>query len=109
MTVTASASDRDLVGELVTAGSCYSAMHAAEESYEIRSRPHFALRVELAEGVWTVLDRRSGIFGSGDSPNEAIVDFNRAVREHRDVLEAQPDLSVDLRAQLDYLRDRLHS
>jgi hypothetical protein len=63
--------------------------------------------IEETDGVWTVRDLETGIFGSGDSELEALRDFRVALDEHRDVLERQPVLSDDLAAQLAYLRFRL--
>jgi hypothetical protein len=49
-------------------------------------------------------DLPTGIFGYGESPNDAIVDLIVALREHREVLEAQDELSPDLVEQLAYLQ-----
>lgn len=59
------------------------------------------------EGLWTVRDLHTGIFGAGDDVDTATDDFHLALREHLDVLERQPDLSEGLEAQLRYLRDRI--
>lgn len=58
------------------------------------------------DGLWTVRDIATGIFGSGSSEAEALRDFYSALFEHRDVLERQSELSDDLAAQLAYLRFR---
>ena len=58
-------------------------------------------------GYWTVRDVGTGIFGSGADPEAAHRDFERALREHLDVLERQDALSPELTAQLAYLRELL--
>lgn len=58
-------------------------------------------------GYWTIRDGFTGIFGSGATPEAAYEDFQRALREHLDVLSRQDVLSDDLSAQLAYLRHRL--
>lgn len=63
--------------------------------------------VEQHDGYWTVQDPVCGVFGSGPDQASAIEDFQRALREHLDVLSRQEALSPDLLAQLAYLRDRL--
>ena len=63
--------------------------------------------VEQQEGYWTVRNRETGIFGSGPDREAAVEDFERALREHFDVLERQDELSDDLAAQFGYLRQRL--
>ena len=57
--------------------------------------------------VWIVHDRVTGIHGAGETPSEALGDFQRAAIEHLDVLERQDALSEDLQAQLLYLRERV--
>jgi hypothetical protein len=66
-----------------------------------------ALEISESEGVWTVRDRETGIYGAGSTDAEALRDFRLALAEHRDVLERQPALSSDLAAQLEYLRFHL--
>ena len=63
--------------------------------------------LEEHEGLWTVRDLETGIFGSGHDPQAALVDFEAALHEHLDVLERQPALTAELEAQLRYLRVRL--
>jgi hypothetical protein len=63
--------------------------------------------VEAHDGYWTVRDPQTGIFGTGEDEAAAIEDFKRAVDEHLDVLERQPDLSAALSSQLAYIRSRL--
>lgn len=63
--------------------------------------------VEEVDGVWTVRDLETGIFGTGSERATALDDFEAALREHLDVLERQPALSEELQAQLRYLRIRL--
>ena len=65
---------------------------------------------EIAEehdGYWTIHDPVTGIFGSGPDRETAHADFERALREHLDVLERQHELSPELSSQLAYLRQRL--
>lgn len=54
--------------------------------------------------MFTVTDRGTGVFGAGPTPFDALQDFTRARREHREVLEAEPKLSPDLKRQLKLLR-----
>jgi hypothetical protein len=75
-------------------------------SYSVQARPGFSIRVSCKGGRWEVLDRETGIFGIGDDASDAIRDFQRAVREHLNVLEGQASLSDELAAQLTYLRLR---
>lgn len=63
-----------------------------------------ALEVAESDGVWTLADRETGIFGAGPDQDSAARDFAAALREHRDVLERQATLSEELQAQLRYLR-----
>lgn len=56
---------------------------------------------------WVFRDRFTGIFGQGATPWEAARDFRTALKEHRDVLERQSELSAALEAQLKYLRARV--
>jgi hypothetical protein len=62
---------------------------------------------EEHEDYWTVRDRETGIFGSGPTREAALEDFQRALRDHFNVLTRQAELSDDLAAQLVYLRQRL--
>jgi hypothetical protein len=72
-------------------------------SYEVEiHEPTWTL--ERGETGWTASDRVTGIFGFGPAPNDAIMDLVHALREHRDVLERQAELSADLEEQLAYLR-----
>lgn len=63
--------------------------------------------VEVHDGVWTVRDVLTGIFGSGADRDAAMADFEDAQREHLAVLEGQDALSPELSWQLAYLRNRL--
>jgi len=63
--------------------------------------------VEEHDDYWTVRNPETGIFGSGPDRDTAVKGFERALREHLDVLERQAELSDDLTAQLVYLRQRL--
>jgi hypothetical protein len=55
-------------------------------------------------GGFTVSDPVTGIFGTGDTPFDAMQDIVAALREQQEVLAAQAELSPALQAQLDYLR-----
>src|SRR5437868_2242029 len=101
MAVTASASAEVVVDS--GASVAYARRESSEASYAIPARPGFMLRVQHEAGLWTVVDRETGIFGSGENLSDAIGDFRRAAAEHLDVLERQPSLSEDLAAQLAYL------
>jgi hypothetical protein len=62
------------------------------------------LDLEHRDGGFTVSDPVTGIFGAGDTPFDAMQDIAAALREHREVLEAQAELTPALQAQLDHLR-----
>jgi hypothetical protein len=85
----------------------YARLDRPHFSYAIPVRPGFRLDVRHAEGRWTIVDRETGVFGTGDDPSAAIRDFQRAVAEHLDVLQRQESLSDELAAQLNYLRTRV--
>ena len=71
------------------------------------TRPGFELRFEHGESGWIWEDDVSGVFGSGETPLDALHDFKRAVTEHIDVLSRQQHLSPGLAEQLEYLRQRI--
>jgi len=84
--------------------STQSQVTVAEASvYFVRERES-RWGIERAETGWVAADRATGIFGYGPGPNDAIVDLVHALREHRDVLERQDELSPDLADQLAYLQ-----
>ena len=56
--------------------------------------------------VFLVSDPVTGIFGSGASAYDAVRDLAGAQKEHREVLEAQENLSLALEEQLRYLQRR---
>lgn len=60
--------------------------------------------LERVDDGFVANDLATGIFGYGEGPNEAIVDLVHALREHREVLERQDELSPDLAEQLAYLQ-----
>ncbi len=105
MTVTASATDRDLLGSSEL--SQYGYLPEGEASYVIHGRLGFDLVLARSGDHWTVTDRETGIHGVGASPSEALADFRSAATEHLEVLERQDALSDALVAQRDYLRIRL--
>ena len=108
MTVTASATDRELLGR--AGGAPYGPLSGAGATcYVVPARPRFDLVPGRSGGRWTVVDRQTGIHGTGDTPTEALADFQQAAAEHLDVLERQSALSDDLVDQRDYLRIRLSS
>jgi hypothetical protein len=59
---------------------------------------------ERGEKGYTVADTVTGIFGFGLDLSAAIQDLSDALREHREVLEAEALLSPELERQLAYLR-----
>lgn len=63
--------------------------------------------VEYTPEHVTVLDPSTGIFGVGSSFKEAVEDFHVALREHFEVLQAQPALSEPLQIQLSVLQSYL--
>lgn len=105
MTVTASATDRDLLGH--AEGAPYGPLSGDATCYVVHTRPHFDLVPGRTGDLWTVVDKVTGIHGVGEAPTDALADFWHAVAEHLDVLERQEALSEDLAAQRDYLRDRV--
>jgi predicted RNase H-like HicB family nuclease len=56
--------------------------------------------------AFSVYDPLTGVFGSGADPRRALQDLSQAMREHREVLERQENLSPALKRQLDQLRRR---
>ena len=74
---------------------------------KIRSFRSFQDVLEEHDGRFTVSNPETGIFGVGDNPRAAFEDFERALREHLDVLSRQDALSEDLVVQLRYLQQRL--
>jgi len=72
-----------------------------------RQSESFDFKVDHADGIWIVEDDASGVFGSGETPLEAMRDFRQAVVDHVDVLSRQDELSPGLEEQLDYLLRRL--
>lgn len=108
MTFTLSATDRDLVADMV--GLTYDPLLPQQQggaTYSVSSHVSFDLRLERSEAGWTIADRQTGVHGFGETPIDALVDFRTAAHEHVDTLERQDRLSEDLREQLDYLRSRL--
>ncbi len=79
----------------------------SEADYEAPARESLKVetsRTEDGSSVFAVSDPTTGIFGTGGSPIEAVEDLGLANKEHRDVLEAQEDLSPALQEQLRYLQ-----
>lgn len=107
MTVAASATDAAAIAHIAGRYSYAPVRGRDEAHYLIRARAQFQLAIERDGDAWIIHDRVTGIFGAGESPSEAIRDFQRATTEHLDVLERQDSLSDDLQAQLRYLRDRV--
>lgn len=59
------------------------------------------------DGLVTLQDPFTGIFGSGADETAALLDYRAALDEHLDVLSRQERLTPGLAAQLAYLRDVL--
>jgi hypothetical protein len=81
----------------------------SEANYEAPARQALTVersRTEDGSLFFTVSDPVTGIFGTGDSPIDAVKDLARAQKEHREVLEAQDSLSPALEEQLRYLQHR---
>ena len=76
-------------------------------TYTVAPGPDFDLQYVHGGNCRIVVDRESGIYGSGATALNALRDFSQAVREHREVLESQPQLSEGLARQLAYLRERM--
>src|SRR5262245_58196206 len=104
MTITASAAETPVV---IDSNVRYALLEAPAFSYTVPGGPAFLVSLEREGDRWIVVDRETGIHGSGSEPSEAIEDFARALQEHMDVLERQDELSDDLARQLDYLQSRL--
>ncbi len=66
-----------------------------------------AVVAEHSENRWVFRDLVTGIYGQGPTPWKAASDFRTALREHKDVLERQSELSAALQSQLEYLRERV--
>jgi len=80
-----------------------------EANYEAPARHALVVESSWTEDgsmLFTVSDPVTGIFGTGRVPIEAVQDLSRALREHREVLEAQDSLSPALEDQLRYLQHR---
>ncbi len=76
--------------------------------YVAKQQPPLGLTREEVDGkqVVSVVDRMTGIFGSGSDPKAALEDLRIAKKEHREVLESQSKLSPALKQQLRYLQRR---
>lgn len=74
-----------------------------EFDYRVSARP-ISWTLERTEIGFVAANQVTGIFGSGQDPNEAFRDLFAALHEHRDVLERQESLSPGLQEQLEYLR-----
>jgi predicted RNase H-like HicB family nuclease len=80
-----------------------------ETAYSMRSAPSFDLGFQRTdEGYWLVWDRPTGVFGEGDTPLDAMKDFERTAARHLAVLERQRDSLPEGQAwQLAYLNERV--
>jgi hypothetical protein len=78
---------------------------AEPSSYEVGEQAG-RWTLERGEGGYTASDTATSIYGSGATPNDAIVDLVHALREHRELLEDQIGLSPELQRQLAYLRQQ---
>ncbi len=102
----------DITG-VVTASPAIAAVESpawsSEANYAAPARQAlYVERTRTEDGglVFTVADPVSGIFGTGDTPIDAVKDLAHAQKEHREVLEAQESLSPALEKQLRYLQRR---
>ena len=59
------------------------------------------------EGLTTVVNAETGVFGAGDTAANAALDFLAALHEHLDVLMRQERLSNELQRQLDIIQSYL--
>lgn len=64
-------------------------------------------KLTFEDGIWTVVNPETGIFGSGESPEAAYEDFEHALLGHLRVLREDEALSPGLSASLEYLQHRL--
>jgi predicted RNase H-like HicB family nuclease len=62
------------------------------------------VRLTREDGLVFLIDPATGIFGSGESVNEAVRDLAEALRGHLEVLQIQSRLSKELQRQLHMLR-----
>ncbi len=79
----------------------------AAATWQFSGRPTETLsgpEIEELDGMFTVHDPVTGIFGTGTSRALSLEDFMQALREHADVLGRQERLSPALADQLKYLR-----
>jgi hypothetical protein len=106
MTASASATEEQVITH-VDVNTVYGSAFKPAEHYTVPARPGFALRVERDGDTWIIDDPLAGVHGAGQSPSEALRDFQAATLEHVDVLERQETLSDALCAQLKYLRARI--
>lgn len=94
----------------VLLGSSMARLHisgAVQRSTPLVGRPSFKIKVALEDGLWMVTDQPTGIYGCGETVQEALTDFKQATRDHLDVLQRQPTLAEPLRRQLRYLLTRV--
>jgi hypothetical protein len=76
-------------------------------TYAVQALPPLELDWRRIDTGVVVRDVPTGIFGVGPDVSSALADAMVAVREHLDVLRRQPHLSADLRAQFEYLSERI--
>lgn len=94
-------------GGLVTRARREEIAPRSEDDYQAPQR--LPLRWTRHPGgtvAFSVYDPLTGVFGSGADARKALQDLSQAMREHREVLERQEDLSPALQRQLDQLRRR---
>ena len=90
-----------------TAGGTITATETMAYPTAPDTRRGFNVKISQEDGIWLVVDRATGIFGSGDTAAEAVDDFRIAIRDHLETLEEEDALAEPLRWQLDYLRARI--
>lgn len=95
------------VGADAMPGKTYVAEATDRPGYSVVAYEGFSLKADFDSDGVVIRDTETGIFGVGESPLDALRDFERAAEEHLDVLERQAGLSADLERQREYLRRRL--
>jgi hypothetical protein len=91
-----------------TTGGTIGAETMTYPTLETASDSGFNVTVSEEDGIWVVVDRVSGIFGSGETAAEGLEDFCHAVRDHLEMLETEEHLAEPLQRQLAYLRSRIN-
>jgi hypothetical protein len=110
MTRTLSAADITGAAPASQSAAAPAAVPSGYASYRVQPRRQSwrleRIKSRAGEVSYAVSDSALGVFGVGPDVNEAVRDLLRARRDHREVLESQPELSAALKVQLKSLQRR---